>query len=192
VLEPNTEAFNVREDLESANLVFEKLQGVVPFVLLGKHAAYQVGLEKKHFSVHSVESQVREILGAFRKSDREHFNRVYPIPKEKDTDEGWYDALTIVSHPYDPLLILYLIRPELFEPEFIGVAKSAPTNSFNPSYPSSSSSNDLSFPLSTSNLFQFNHTLIGNTAELHGIPNADVVRKFLIERMNAGLQFVES
>jgi len=136
-----------------------------------------------------MESQVREILAAFRKSDKNHFNRVYPIPKENDTEEGWYDALKVVSHPYDPLLLLYLIRPSLFETEQIGVAKQAPTNSFNPSYPSSSSSNDLSIPLSTSNLFKFNHILIGNTAEFHGIPDPNGVRKLLIDRMNAGLLF---
>ena len=41
---PSSIAFNFREDMDAASLVFDQLQDFVPFTLVGKFAAYEVGI----------------------------------------------------------------------------------------------------------------------------------------------------
>ncbi len=49
VLKPDFQAFNLSENKEASETVFEKLQNYVPFRLLGKHAAYRVSLTRQDF-----------------------------------------------------------------------------------------------------------------------------------------------
>ena len=46
LIEPDFSSFNLREDKDAANVVFETLQHTVPFKLLGKHAAFATPLSK--------------------------------------------------------------------------------------------------------------------------------------------------
>ena len=46
LIEPDFSSFNLREDKDAANVVFETLQHTVPFKLLGKHAAFASPLSK--------------------------------------------------------------------------------------------------------------------------------------------------
>jgi inosine-uridine nucleoside N-ribohydrolase len=41
---PSSIAFNFREDMDAASLVFDQLQDFVPFTLVGKFSAYEVGI----------------------------------------------------------------------------------------------------------------------------------------------------
>merc|ERR1712007_32611 len=46
---PSAAAFNLREDMPAAHVVFGQLQTSVPFVFLGKYAAYKVGIRTQDF-----------------------------------------------------------------------------------------------------------------------------------------------
>lgn len=125
-LEPNMAAFNLREDGEASAKVFERLQERVPFVLVGKYAAYRVQLEKSDFEEWDSAAgealmlpQVEAWLSEFRGKNPEAFYSVYPVPEEKRGDEEWFRALRHVSHPYDPLLVLCALRPGLFSREVV-------------------------------------------------------------------------
>lgn len=37
------------------------------------------------------------------------------MPKEKRDTEGWFDCIDVVSHPYDPLLVVSAYHPHLFQ-----------------------------------------------------------------------------
>ena len=43
--------------------------------------------------------------------------------KEKDgagcTGKEWFDYMTVLSHPYDPLLLFAMMEPHLFQPQYI-------------------------------------------------------------------------
>jgi inosine-uridine nucleoside N-ribohydrolase len=49
-LMPDFQAFNLSENKEASEAVFDKLQNHVPFRLLGKHAAYRVSLTREDFT----------------------------------------------------------------------------------------------------------------------------------------------
>ena len=78
----------------------------------------------------------------------EVFHKLYPIPEDQRGPDEWFKALTYVSHPYDPLLTIASVRPELFELERV---------------PNKSGRGD--------------HGLIGRVNEgTCGVPDADAVR----------------
>jgi hypothetical protein len=130
-IRPNMAAFNLREDAGAAETVFQELQDHVPFRLLGKHAANCVPLyrsascslvptsslsrEDVEMIPHMVED-IEQCLLKFQQNNEAVFNRCY---KEKDVGDG-VDFLSSLSHlctPFDPLLVLSLLHPELFLPE---------------------------------------------------------------------------
>ena len=79
---------------------------------------------------------------------------VYAVPPEERTDDRWFCALPndIICTPYDPLLVLCALRPELFEPVVRAGAGG-----------------------------KIAHTLIGNTAESHGVPDPAATHAALCE-----------
>jgi len=73
-LSPDFLAFNLSENKEASNTVFEKLQDHIPFQLLSKHAAYRVSMLREDFlgwdqsaGDHVMTDQARNGLTAFRK-----------------------------------------------------------------------------------------------------------------------------
>uniref|UniRef100_A0A6T8I448 Inosine/uridine-preferring nucleoside hydrolase domain-containing protein n=1 Tax=Hemiselmis andersenii TaxID=464988 RepID=A0A6T8I448_HEMAN len=122
-LEPDFAAFNLSENKEAATVVFDKLQDHMPFVLLGKHAAYRVTLTREDFmawdvaaGTNTITEQANKGLAAFRKDMPDVFYRVYPVPEDKRGDDVWFKTLTYISHPYDPLLTVAANHNDLFQP----------------------------------------------------------------------------
>ena len=76
------------------------------------------------------------------------------MPPEERTDDRWFRALPndVICTPYDPLLVLCALRPELFEP----VVRTGAGG-------------------------KIAHTLIGNTAESHGVPDPAATHAALCE-----------
>ena len=62
---------------------------------------------------------IRSSLLTFKKVDSSFFHSFYKeVKKEEDEDKEEEDILDCLSHvanPYDPLLVLSIIRPDLFE-----------------------------------------------------------------------------
>jgi hypothetical protein len=124
---PDDKSYNFREAMDAAEHVFRELQDTVPFTTLGNEAAYQVGLTTTDFLswergdgvLPSLGDAVRSQQNRFRESAPDIFYQIYPVPEEKRNAEEWYENLpmAIVSRPYDPLLALTLVKPELFKPK---------------------------------------------------------------------------
>jgi len=140
-LQPSADAFNLREDMAAAAAVFEALQDAVPFTLLGKHAAYRTGLRCSDFDgwssllAHRVQGGprgrstafgdapphlgqiARGQMDAFRRSAPAAFYKIYRVAPTFRTDDDWHKHLPgdVLCTPYDPLLLLACIRPDLFE-----------------------------------------------------------------------------
>jgi inosine-uridine nucleoside N-ribohydrolase len=117
-------SYNLREDKQSAMIVFENLQkNNVPFVSLGKYAAYQCPISKQLFESWSSTSKaplhifnyVRRVMDTFWRHGPELLYRVYNVPSEYQFEDKWFDYLQNISMPYDALLVLSLIQPDLFD-----------------------------------------------------------------------------
>jgi hypothetical protein len=99
---------------------------------LGKHAAYAVGLPRS--AVDAIDEAIAtqfgggtenavplklsaimaETMDVFRRGNPELFYRLYPeVPAQHrdhsvpDPQHAWFGHLTVTSHPYDPLLVLW-------------------------------------------------------------------------------------
>jgi hypothetical protein len=60
-------------------------------------------------------------MNTFRLASPDTFYQIYRIPERLRTDAAdWYRALPdgVISMPYDPLLVLALVRPDLFQPQY--------------------------------------------------------------------------
>ena len=160
---PDFAAFNLREDQEASNNVFAALQSVVPFRMLGKHAAYQVSLTRSDFSNWDTMTGTKEMtLGAknnmniFRTGNPTKFYQLYPIPEEHRNDDDWFDHMQEFSHPYDPLCLLAGFYPKLFHAKKI-----------------------VSF-----------HRAIGNTNDSLGVVDAEKTRLLLSKLIGDGVRGV--
>ena len=78
-------AFNLRDDAAAAKMVFSQLSTFVPFVLLGKHAAYKVPIHQRDLArlEHAcpqahLKRTVRKMLWSFSKENAQFFASVYP------------------------------------------------------------------------------------------------------------------
>lgn len=164
-LKPNTDAsYNLREDKEAAHIVFENLQhNRVPFVCLGKYAAYQIPLPKTLFEEWSIQQgtpinillYAKKALNVMWKKDPDLVYRIYQIPEDHSFEHKWLDWLSYLSYPYDPLLVASIVRPDLFCPQLI-----------------------------TINGVQ--HWLIGNESQHAGVSDPDAVRQFLQVTVSKG------
>ena len=124
-LMPDYASFNLREDVEASKVVFEKLQDFVPFRLVGKHAAYQVSLGHSDFAAMDqllgstdMMDGVRENVSKFRQHNPVQFRQVYGTTvdqeQEQEDDGTWFEKMTTLSHPYDPLCVVAAFHPTLF------------------------------------------------------------------------------
>ena len=127
---PDLQSYNLSKDPKASHHVFTLLQESVPFRMLGKYAAYQIDLNKTNFTEwnnnnnnnnsadnnikNELLKEVKHVLNAFRTSDAEKFYELYPVPMKHRTDTDWFENMTTLSHPYDPLCILAAFHPKLF------------------------------------------------------------------------------
>jgi hypothetical protein len=124
---PDRAAFNMREDLGAATSAMRMAQQAsVPMHLLGKHAAYAVGIRRIHLeSVDRVLAArlghpavvpiTAQVMDVFRCGNPDLFTKLYPgIPAEALTapagDTRWFESVDVCSHPYDPLLVLMAVE----------------------------------------------------------------------------------
>ena len=96
----------------------------------------------------------KDQMNGFRTAAPDAFYKVYAVPPEERTDDRWFRALPndVICTPYDPLLVLCELRPELFEPVVRAGAGG-----------------------------KIAHTLIGNTADSHGVPDPAATHAALCE-----------
>ncbi len=116
-------------DVEAAELVFQRMQGMVPFTLVGKFVAYEIGITGEGFKSIQISKDLPDIyaqalhqLAAFRESLPDTFYRLYPVPEGKRGDEDWLHNLPghIMSRPYDPLAVLAAAVPHMFNFHCVG------------------------------------------------------------------------
>lgn len=151
-------SYNLREDPDASHNVFSHLQNHrVPFVVLGKYAAYRIPLPKSLFQSLSTDrhpihilNYAKKALDAMWRSAPELLYRIYRIPEEHQCESKWFDALHHISYPYDPLLIMALLEPDLFDPTVLELRTGT-------------------------------HRIIGNEPNLHGIPSPDAVFDKLVQ-----------
>jgi len=178
LLIPDVEnAFNLRDDKEAAHTVFNQLSTHVPFVLIGKHAAYRVpiwqcDLERLDMACPEAHLQrlVRTTLLSFFHDSRSKFAAVYPqaelllaeggmgaeaVDGGGGRGDGWFKMVDPCCYTYDPLVAVYLVMPHLFTAQ-----------------------SDLSG----------RHMFVGNDAEHDGVPCPELVHEELLTMMLASLR----
>ncbi len=157
---PDPVAYNIAEDIWAAEIVFEKLSGIIPFTFLGKWAAYSAPLKEEDFqrfadTDHPVgrylQTTARNGLKCFALRLPKVYSNLYAGGKDVDPRDPIKDA-THLSNPYDPSTILALTHPELFILEKEGI-----------------------------------HTLIGMSKEESGVVNPETLHATIIEQIISGL-----
>ncbi|KAL0491409.1 hypothetical protein AKO1_002425 [Acrasis kona] len=118
-------SYNLREDEEAATIVFQNLQeNNINITCLGKFAAYRVLLEKKYFANWShhfdLVNYATQSIKTFWEGNPEKVYEIYQVPKEFRSKEKYLEYLKFLSSPYDPLLILCITDPYLFESISVG------------------------------------------------------------------------
>lgn len=113
-LSPDPEAYNLKEDLEAAEIVF-RFQNDVPFTFVGKHAAYELPLHRADFTsfaatgnpvgVYMLEHAIKGIE-CFAERAPEVFSRVFGLQPDQ------LDILDELSKPYDALVAKAIARPD--------------------------------------------------------------------------------
>lgn len=159
-LRADAKAFNFREGMDAAETVLS-LQRDVPFVFLGKYAAYRVGLSVPDFqswqqkSLPNFRCFLQAQMDNFRRGNPKLFYKLYGIPEAARHADAWFLYLEkkgqAAAFPYDPLCVLALDSPELFHGIKVG-----------------------------------KHLLIGNTEKEHSIPDQSRVHDALISIVGAG------
>jgi len=106
-LAPSPEAFNFKCDFKAAEKVFASLAPHCPFILLGKHAAYTVGLTSKDFELWdnlsdkrlNMKSTVLNAIAHLKNNSPDVYARVFG---NGDPTSSY------LSRPYDPMLCVLL------------------------------------------------------------------------------------
>lgn len=159
-LVPDESAYNLKEDMEAASIVFS-LQDKVAMTFLGKYAAYQTPLLREDFYTfertgHPVGKYLRihaeKGLECFVKRAPDVFKKVFGIPADEDAYEA-FKKLDKLSNPYDALTVMALAKPGLFSGVKIG-----------------------------------KHKLIGVSSENHGLKDSEKVKSDLIQTMLSALK----
>ena len=97
------------------------------------------------------------------------FDRLYPIPADKRDTPEWFESIEVVSHPYEPLLVVSCFHPNMFEGEHVRMRRKGV----------------LSFwPFAS----WIRHVIIGSTTEGHcGVPQPDVPYAELKRAVTSGV-----
>ena len=166
---PDSDAYNIRCDPTAAALVFERLSDAVPFLLLGKHAAYRVQLGSADFAAldaachHAIglTPQVLRGLTHLATVSVPTFERVFGVDAgaaRRMAPAELAAAVPFLSTPYD-VLACVLLCPELartfFEAEAVGA-----------------------------------HCLVGNTAAEPGVRDAGALHEHIMQSMRTALEVV--
>jgi len=124
-LEPDVvSSYNLREDKEASYIVFNNLQkNEVTFVCIGKYAAYQLPISKDFFEEWSLSNRtpinllayVRKTLYSMWRRAPDLVYQIYKVPDEFRHEQKWFNWLSNISYPYDPLLVISLVKPDLFQ-----------------------------------------------------------------------------
>jgi len=118
---PDNASYNLREDMEAAHFLFS-FQDQVPFILLGKYAAYPMAYtreemiqttQKLHKAGDYIQKAAEMGLACFLQRDSATFYRVFGIPDSILAKEA-LQAIDKISNPYDLLTVIAMDRPELF------------------------------------------------------------------------------
>ncbi|MDD4141174.1 MAG: hypothetical protein PHR20_00030 [Bacteroidales bacterium] len=118
---PDYSSYNLRKDTAAAETLFS-LQQYVPFVLIGKYAAYQIALtvpEMDDFAItygtmgQYVKDAAIYSLTSFAKNNEDTFRHVYDIPDSISIEEAIANPPT-VSNPYDLLTAIAIFHPDCF------------------------------------------------------------------------------
>jgi inosine-uridine nucleoside N-ribohydrolase len=119
---PDPQAYNIKEDQEAANTIFN-LQDQIPLTLVGKFAAYQVPLTRTDFDGFAatgnpagtyLKNHAIKGIQCFAERAPEVFRRVFGVEATE------VDTLSELSKPYDALVTMAIARSEYFEPIQVG------------------------------------------------------------------------
>lgn len=117
---PNYKAYNLSEDSTASEILFS-LQNDVPFIIVGKYAAYQAAITKeemniiKHkfgFAGEYIEKAALSGLKSFAMRDFPTFKKIYNIETDNQENiniDSIVNSRTTISNPYD-LLTVYAIK----------------------------------------------------------------------------------
>lgn len=126
VIEPSNKSYNLRLDMNASDILFS-LQDKVPLTFLSKFAAYTSPLTKSDFKKfvdtdHMVwkylDTHARKVLECSLKWNPYVLKRILKIPDDVDLYEGYRGSQNL-SNPYDPLTVMAISNPELFESKHI-------------------------------------------------------------------------
>lgn len=121
-LEPDFDAYNLREDTAASRVLFT-LQRQVPFRLLGKYAAYPAAFTRGETDTIALKygpagEYMREAaltgLRSFLQRDSALFYRIFKMDPRVPAAEA-LDRLGVLNNPYDLLAAMAVTRPELFD-----------------------------------------------------------------------------
>jgi inosine-uridine nucleoside N-ribohydrolase len=124
---PNIAAYNVSENPAAARTVFS-LQKRIPFVIVGKYAAYPLAVSRKDFEQNDssgvpgwkyLHKAAVESMARFAREREDVFRRVYNVPDNQNAEQA-LDSLPVLSNPYDAVTWLTLICPQYFNPVISG------------------------------------------------------------------------
>lgn len=124
---PDEAAYNLKEDLKAAGILFS-LQYSVPFMFLGKYAAYPMAYSTEEFHRMSQNnSKAGEYLyqaavkglECFAQRDSSVFYRVFNLAPSVPLAEAVEEAGKL-SNPYDLLTVIAIDKPELFNSHKVG------------------------------------------------------------------------
>ncbi len=124
MLVPDPQSYNIKEDEEAANTVFQ-WQNQIPITLVGKFAAYQTPLMRSDFDAFAetgnpagiyIYLQKHAIKGieALARRAPDIFKRVFGV------DASRVSELNELSKPYDALVAMAITDPEHFVPKRLG------------------------------------------------------------------------
>jgi len=123
-ISPDLAAFNLREDPEASEVVFSELQDFVPFHLVGKYAAYQILLFREDVEgVPFLLEDIRQSLQTFKLKNSTLFHKLYKEEVRGEEEKDFLSRLSHIATPFDPLLIISLTHPNLFEHERHGQSR---------------------------------------------------------------------
>ena len=181
------QAYNFRIHMGAAERVFAELQGTVPFTLLGKFAAYAVGVTKPDLEalddavsgMPPLVAMAKAQMSSFRTQNYELWSRLYPVPERfnrREDPDSWFVHLPggVISHPYDPLVVLLCARDAS---EAHGAAEPL---------------GGAKWPLQAVTLGHVckgrgAHVAIGNTREANGVVDAETCKDILTSLMLRGM-----
>lgn len=208
---PNPHAYNFKNDMEAATVVFDYFQDLVPFTVLGKYAAYKVPIRKGDFSewtqkiskawkvttVKTVKTAseakvpnptdllltAKRQMKRFRSMNPLKFDSIYNVPKSLTPYElEKFDWFDDLANEF---VCSHPYDPLLGLRMVEDIRKKQGGGSIN--------NGTIKAPLfeeyHARNVNGHNHVILGNIPERHSIPNVDYVHDVLVDHISNGLRY---